>query len=218
MSKIKVKQKKEAYVCHLSERQKYIVQDEKHNSKAFVPIQIDAGNFVEVVQVDGGLITGLPKGSNICDNLIYTIKDCSMGLNITWFFELKGTKNEHEAKHSIDQILESIQYMQDQVMYPQAEKYIKNRDYVFAAVAGAPDKTLPVINNKSLRMLCRKLQAISGKGREVKDMFTLFFYIKPNKNCMKAEVKKNAPPYDILCYNNRGGYIQYPSMLKKLLT
>ncbi len=32
--------------------------------------------------------------------------------------------------------------MQDQAAYPQATKYITNRDFVFAAIAGAPDKTI----------------------------------------------------------------------------
>ncbi|MEY8336882.1 hypothetical protein AALB16_02480 [Lachnospiraceae bacterium 62-35] len=47
-----------------------------------------------------------------------------MGLNITWIIESKGTKNEKEAKHAAKQIIKSIQYMQDQISYLQAEKYI----------------------------------------------------------------------------------------------
>ena len=103
-----------AFVTDLGEGQKYVIQDRGHHSKALVPIQIDAGNSVEIVQVDGGLITGLAKGDFICDNLVYTIKDNSMGLNITWIIELKGTKNPKEANHSIKQIVKSIQYFQDQ--------------------------------------------------------------------------------------------------------
>lgn len=38
-------------------------------------------------------------------------------------------------------------YFQGQVEYPKAFKYVNNRDYVFAAVAGASDKILPVLNN-----------------------------------------------------------------------
>lgn len=37
----------------------------KEQGKALVPIQIDAGNSVKIVQVDGGLITGLPGGETI---------------------------------------------------------------------------------------------------------------------------------------------------------
>ncbi len=53
-------------VTHLTGGQKEVIQDKAHKSKAFVPIQIDSGNSVEVVQVDGGLITGLlPGGGNL---------------------------------------------------------------------------------------------------------------------------------------------------------
>ncbi len=213
----KSKEQKIWFSTSLTEGQRYVVRDAKHGSRALVPIQIDAGNSVEVVQVDGGLITGLSEGDAICDSLIYTIKDNYGGLNITWIIELKGTKNITEAKHSIEQITKSIQYMQDQIAYPQASKYIMNRDFVFAAVAGAPDKTLPVLNNDEIKTLCKKLRAISGRRKEVRDMFMFFCYIKPNERSKKAEIRGNKPPYDILCYNKQDGYIPYPSMLMSLL-
>lgn len=213
----KNKGQRESFITNWTEGQKYVIDDIEHQSKALVPIQIDIGNSVEIVQVDGGLITGLPKGEVICDNLVYTIKDSNMGLNITWIIELKGTKNPKEAKHSIKQIISSIQYFQDQVEYPKAFKYVNNRDYVFAAIAGAPDKTLPVLNNGDIKALCQKLMAISIKRKSVKDMFMLFCYIRPNIQCKKVEVRGDKPPYNIYCYKNQGGYIPYPSMLMKLL-
>lgn len=176
----KKKKSSQSFIMSCSEGQKYVIDDKEHRSKAFVPVQIDAGNSVEIVQADGGLITGLSDGEYICDNLVYTMKDSSMGLNITWMIELKGTKNAKEAKHSIKQIISSIQYFQDQVAYPKAYKYVNNRDYVFAAIAGAPDKTLPVLNNGDIKALCQKLMAISAKRKRVKDMFMLFCYIRPN--------------------------------------
>lgn len=208
---------KESFITNRTEGQKHLIQDMGHGSTAFVPIQIDAGNLVEIVQVDGGLITGLPKGEVICDNLVFTIKDNSMGLNITWIIELKGTKNPKEAKHSIKQIISSIQYFHDKAAYPQAFKYVNNRDYVFAAIAGAPDKTLPVLNNREIKTLCQKLMAISGKRKNVKDMFMLFCYISPNVQCKKAGIRGSKPPYNIWCYKNQDGYITYPSMLMELL-
>lgn len=214
---VKNNEKKMSFVTHLTGGQKEVIQDKAHKSKAFVPIQIDSGNSVEVVQVDGGLITGLLPGEEICDNLVYTIQDTCMNLNITWIIELKGTKNESEAKHAIAQIIKSIGYMQDQIAYPRASEYIRNRDYVFAAVAGAPDKTLPPLNSQELKGLCRKLKELSGMRKNVKDMFMLFCYIKPNKRCGKVEFRNNTPPYDIVCYNHKDGYIPYPSMLMKLL-
>lgn len=213
----KNKEQGESFITKWTEGRKYVINDTEHQSKAFVPIHIDAGNSVEIVQVDGGLITGLPKGEVICDNLIYTIKDSSMGLNITWIIELKGTKNPKEARHSIKQIISSIHYFQDQVAYPKAFKYVNNRDYVFAAIAGAPDKTLPVLNNGDIKALCQKLMAISAKRKSVKDMFMLFCYIRPTTQCKRAEVRGGKPPYNIYCYKNQGGYISYPSMLMKLL-
>lgn len=213
----KNKKQMKSFTTNLVEGQKYVINDIEHQSKALVPIQIDAGNLVEIVQVDGGLITGLPEGEFICDNLIYTIKDNNMGLNITWIIELKGTKNPKEARHSIKQIISSIQYFHDQAAHPEAFKYVNNRDYVVAAIAGAPDKTLPVLNNKDIKTLCQKLMAISVKRKNVKDMFMLFCYIRPNNQCKKAEIRGNKPPYDIYCYKNQGGYISYPSMLMKLL-
>lgn len=215
MAKHKIQ--KIAFVSDWTEGQRCVIRDVDHKSRAFVPLQIDKGNQVEVVQVDGGLITGLPEGAPICDSLVYTIKDDSMGLNITWMIELKGTKNEKEAKHAVEQIIKSIQYRQDQISYPQAEKYIRNRDFVFAAVAGAPDKTIPALNNDDIKTLCKKLIAISKRRKDVKDMFMLFFYIRPNGRYKKAERKGNKAPYDILCYNKEDGYIPYPSMLMKLL-
>ena len=89
----KNKGRRESFITNCTEGQKYVIDDIEHQSKALVPIQIDTGNMVEIVQVDGGLISGLPEKEAICDNLIYTIKDSSMGLNITWIIELKGTKN-----------------------------------------------------------------------------------------------------------------------------
>ncbi len=213
----KQKGQRGSFITEKKEGEKYKIEDTGHDSKAFVPLQIDVGNSVEVVQVDGGLITGLPEGSFICDNLVYTIKDNYKNLNITWIIELKGTKNEKEAKHTIEQILQSIQYMQDQISYPQAAKYVTNRDFVFAAVAGASDKTLPVLNNDDLKTLCRKLVALSKGRKEIKDMFQLFCYIRPNKRYKKAEIQGNKAPYDICCYSNRDGYIPYPSMLLELL-
>lgn len=68
-----------------------------------------------MVEIDGGLITGLSEGEYICDNLIYTIKTRTAGLNITWFLELKGTKNEKEVKHAVDQIIKSI--LQTEILY-----------------------------------------------------------------------------------------------------
>lgn len=186
----KNKGQRESFITNWTEGQKFVIDDTEHQSKALVPIQIDAGNSVEIVQVDGGLITGLPKEEVICDNLVYTIKDSSMGLNITWIIELKGTKNPKEARHSIKQIISSIQYFQDQVAYPKAFKYVNNRDYVFAAIAGAPDKTLPVLNNGDIKALCQKLMAISAKRKSVKDMFMLFCYIRPNIQCKKSRSKR----------------------------
>ena len=95
----KRKAKEVAYISKLAEEQRIVITDTEHKSKAFVPLQVDLGNEVEVVEIDGGLITGLSKGEYICDNLVYTIKTNTAGLNITWFLELKGTKNEKEAKN-----------------------------------------------------------------------------------------------------------------------
>ncbi|NBI61745.1 hypothetical protein D3Z38_01360 [Clostridiales bacterium] len=208
---------KQTFIVELTEGKNRVIEDREHKSKAIVPIQIDSGNSVEVVQVDGGLITGLSEGKPICDSLVYTIKDTSTNLNITWILELKGTQNQKNAKHAVEQIVQSIQYMQQRVSYPQAEKYITDRDFVFAAVAGAPDKTLPVLNNSEIKTLCKTLRALSRRRKDIKDMFALFCYVRPNKKCKKAEVKGNKPPYDILCYRKNDGYIPYPSMLTQLL-
>ncbi len=206
-----------SFTRNLTEGQKTVIRDVEHKSKAFVPIQIDVGNSVEVVQVDGGLLTELPDGGEVCDNLVYTVKDSRMDLNITWIIELKGTKNYAEAKHSITQIMKSIGYLQDQIAHPYALKYLSNRDYVFAAIAGAPDKTLPVLNNQEIKALCQKLRELSHKRKNVADMFMLFCYIRPNERCRKAQLKGITPPYDILCYDHKDGYIDYPSMLMKLI-
>ena len=114
-------QKDNSFICRLEEGRKLKIDDSAHGSKAFVPIQIDPGNSVEIVQIDGGLITGLPSNKPCADDLIYTIKDTRTNLNITWIIELKGTRNQKEAKHAIKQIMESIGYMQNEVIYPQAE-------------------------------------------------------------------------------------------------
>ena len=213
----KQKQKEDSFICSLEEGQKMKIDDSAHGSKAFVPIQIDPGNSVEIVQIDGGLITGLSSNKPCADNLIYTVKDTRTNLNITWIIELKGTRNQGEAKHAIEQIVESIGYMQNETVYPQAAKYIKKRDYVFAAVVGAPDRTLPVFNNEDIKKLCRKLRAISGKKKDIKNMFSLFCYIRPNRRYSEAKIRGEAPPYSIECYNSSGSFISYPSMLLKLL-
>lgn len=113
------------------------------------------------------------------------MEESKAGLNITWVIELKVTKNEKEAKHAIEQITKSIQYMQDQASYPKAGKYIKNRDFVFAAVAGAPDKTLP---------------ALAQSGRRVAEKLQINYYHRRNhgkkkrqKSCREAPDKIRPP-------------------------
>lgn len=61
-------------------------------------------------------------------------------MKLTWLIELKGTKNTKKVEEAITQIAESIECLNDSVKYPAASKYLKQRDYVFAAVAGAPGK------------------------------------------------------------------------------
>lgn len=212
-----VKQKNLGYIDILEGNEKYVIKDEKSGSHALVPIRIDEGCKAEVVQIDKGLIINLPKEKHICDSLVFTLEDMSEHLNITWLIELKGTKNLKEAQHAVKQITETIEYLQDQVAYPQAEKYLKNRDYVFVAVAGAPDKTLPVLNNDDIKSLCRKLKALSVKRKNVENMFAMFCYIRPNRNCKVSRIQNSIPPYAIECYTNNDGYISYPSMLTKIL-
>lgn len=209
--------RKKSFVVELAEKEKYKIEDVEHKSKAFVPIWTDAGVSADIIQVDGGLIAELSEGEHVCDNLIYTAEDRNTGLKITWIVELKGTKNEKETKEAVGQILESIRYMQDQIKYPDAVKYITDRDYVFAAVAGAPDKTLLALNSDNIKMLCRKLREKSKMRKNVKDMFMFFCYIRPNAHIKKAELRGRRPPYEIWCYHHQDGYIPYPSMLMKII-
>ena len=74
-----------------------------------------------------------------------------------------------------------------------------------------------MMNNTEIKTLCKKLLTLSGKRKNVNDMFMLFCYIKPNVQCKKAEVSGTKPPSHILCYKNQGGDITYPSMLMELL-
>lgn len=122
-----------------------------------------------------------------------------------------------EVEHAVTQIMESIEYLNDSVKYPKASKFLKQRDYVFAAVAGAPDKTLPITNNDDVKKLCKKLNAMCGKRKEIKNMFSLFCYIKPNKRSGKVVCGGSKPPYEILCNLGKEGYIPYPSMLLHLI-
>lgn len=209
--------KKESVITVLNSGEKYIIRDLEAGSKAWVPIWIENDNEVEVVSVDKGLITGVPEGKYICDSMVFTVKASEHDFNITWLIELKGSKNLKEAKHSIEQIIDTITYLQDHFTYPKGEKYIKNRDYVFAAIAGAPDKTLPAMNNDDIKKLCRILFNLSGKRKTVKNMFSLFFYIRSNVRCKEACIQGNKPPYDIVCYSTGKSFIRYPSMLMKMI-
>lgn len=56
------KKQEPTFVINLTEGQKAVIKDSEYKSKAFVPLQINAGNSVEVVQMDGGLFTELPDG------------------------------------------------------------------------------------------------------------------------------------------------------------
>lgn len=197
--------------------ERYLIQDKEHGSNAFVPVQIEEGYCAEVAWLDQGILTELRQGEHVCDNLVFS-KSCQVqGLKITWMIELKGTKNEKEAKHSLDQISETIDRLNRSVQLPETAKYLENRDYVFAAIVGAPDKTLPALNNKDLKTLCQKLYRLSAKRGTVKDMLMLFCYIRPDKNCKRARKCGLKSPYDIWCYSNKEGYIPYPSMLLELL-
>lgn len=202
---------------HLVAGQKYIINDAESGSKALVPVEIDVGYDAEVVQIDKGLIGTLGPGQKICDSLVFSVPCTDSGLKITWIIELKGTKNLQEVQDAIKQIVQSIRYLQDTATYPQAAKYLDKRDYVFVGVAGAPDKTLPILSNEEIKSLCKKLMSLSGKHKEVKNMFSLFCYIRPNKNCKKASKGGGKPPFDVICYSNTNGYIPFPNMLISLM-
>ena len=201
----------------LQEGDKIVIKDDKANTKAFVPIQIGQQTGADMVNIDGGLITGLSQNELICDNLLYTLESPSTIGNITWFIELKGTKNEKEVRHAIEQIWDTVGYFLDQGTFPMANKYIQKRDYIFAAVAGAPDKTLPRLIDPNIKKLCKQLYKLSGKRGTIRDMAALFFYIKPDKNCRKMKLQQNTPPFEIICYSTSEGYITFPHDLMKIL-
>lgn len=211
------KKTQDEMVTILKPDQKCIIRDGKSHTKAFAPVQIGKQSMAELVNVDGGLIKGLPKDKWICDNLLYTVESESAIGKITWLIELKGTKNEKEVSHAADQIMDTIGYLSDQMGYPGAQKYIEKRDYVFAAIVGAPDKTLPILNDTKIKKLCRKLYGLSGKSNNINDMFCLLFYVRPNKNCTKMKIQKSKPPYEVICYSTKGGYITFPDDLVKML-
>lgn len=49
----KNKRQRKSFIIEGTEGLKYVIDDIEHQSKALVPIQIDAGNQVEIVQVGG---------------------------------------------------------------------------------------------------------------------------------------------------------------------
>ncbi len=202
----------QSYVTIVNTGEKYVIRDTEAGSKAWVPIVIDEGVQVEVVQVDKGLINYLPKGEEICDNLVFTLQN-SKGPQITWIIELKGSKNPKEAKHAISQIEESIQHLQNEELCPSGMKYIEKRDYVMAAIVGAPKKTIPIMNDDEIKSLCRKLRRMSGK--RVRDMFSLFCQIRLADTCKTVQRRGDRPPYEYTCYNKTGTYINFPSELMK---
>lgn len=61
------------YIKIVKSEEKTLVSDEKTGSKAIVPVQADKNHSFEVVEIDGGLITGLPDEKHICDTLIFFI-------------------------------------------------------------------------------------------------------------------------------------------------
>lgn len=206
-----------ADVILLHENEKCIIKDVEAGSKGMAPVQLAAGTTAEVVKVDKGLIKKIPEGKFICDSLVYTVKDERHNLNITWLIELKGSDNKKLVKHCVEQITDTIGYLMDEVSYPEAAKYLERRDLVFAAIAGAPDKTIPVLSNNDVRELCRKLQALSIQRKLIKNMSSLLFYIQPDMRVKHMEIRGSHAPYTIRCYNNNGGAILYPDALLELL-
>ena len=53
----KNKRQRKSFITEGTEGLKYVIDDIEHQSKALVPIQIDAGNQVEIVQVGGWRFT-----------------------------------------------------------------------------------------------------------------------------------------------------------------
>lgn len=209
--------KEKNYVTEVKPGEKYIIEDTENGSKAFMPVQIDSDTMVHIITVDKGLITGLPKEMTICDNMIFTTKTELPYMNITWLIELKGTKNEKEVRHAITQIQETIGYLNDEFRFPDAKKYVEKRDYIFASVVGAPDKTIPYVVNDELKALCKRLFGLSQQRKNVKDMYALFCYIQPNPRHKKAALAGSAPPYNIYCHKNGEGYIPYPQILMDMV-
>ena len=194
---------------------RYTIEDSGSDSKSKVRILIAEKNVAEVVKVDKGLIKNVPDGQYICDNLVYTVEDRKHNLKITWLIELKGSDDEKQARHCIDQIMDTIGYLQDSAGYPQAEKYLKGRDLVFAAIVGAPDKTLPALGSGDIKGLCKKLYQLSGS--KPCNMSSLLFYVRLNKGVKKAALSGTYAPYTIQCYTAAGTELTYPDNLLDLL-
>ncbi len=57
----KSKEQKESFITNWTEGQKYVIDDMEHQSKALVPIQIDTGNSVEIVQKIVPKLTSVEK-------------------------------------------------------------------------------------------------------------------------------------------------------------
>lgn len=201
---------------YLVENTSMTIRDIESGSRAWLPVRADEGYDFEIVKIDKGIITDIPDGKSVCDNLIYSIPKKIGGYNITWIVELKGTKRDDKVGHAIEQITDTIGYLLDKEQYPEAQKYMQKRDLVFGLIVGAPDKTLPAFAKEDVKRLCQRLFKQSLKRKQIKDLYSLVFNIQPRKG-HKARCEGKSSPYTITCYNSNGCEIPLPSMFTDMV-
>lgn len=207
---------KKKAVTILESGEKYTLEDFETKSHGIFPIKVDDGYQIEVAKLDGELIEHRRERERCSDALLYTIPE-KEGEKITCLVELKGTEKEEKVDYAVDQLLKTIGYLQDLQEYPKLKKYLEDRSYVMAAIAGAPDKTLPRSANSKITPLCRKLYSLSKNRKSVRKMEDLVFYVAPDKVCRKFSIAGQSSPYSIRCHNAANAFIPVPETLNEIL-
>lgn len=178
--------------------------------------KVDAGYKIEAAKLDKGLIRDLKERDIISDALLYTIPE-DEGEQITCLIELKGTGRDEKVSYATDQIRRTISYLQNKEKYPDLAKYLENRGFVMAAIAGAPNKTLPRSSDDKTKTLCRELYRLSIRKKKIRNMDGLLVYVTPNRNYNRYSITGERSPYTFCCHNARDCHVPMPSALVELL-
>ena len=186
-----------------------VLSDMESGSRAVLPLALESK--CKIIKADDGDVLFWPEGKFACD---YVIGEDTDSHGVCAFVELKDTGRGDQVKKAAIQIMDTMEILG----YPENAKHqsiAEKRDFVFAAIAGAPDKTLPRLVDHDMKSLAKKLYDRSGV--KVTNMSNLIFEVQPGNNCKEARIKGVDGHFRVECGLKKGAEIPFPKLFEQIL-